>query len=90
MIGDKSVWNQGLGTETISLLLKHGFETLNLNRIALKVYSDNPRARRTYEKTGFVHEGTLRQAVYKNGHYGDIELMSILRSEWDARAKEEG
>ncbi len=35
MIGDKSVWNQGLGTETVSLLLRHGFETLNLNRISL-------------------------------------------------------
>lgn len=88
MIGDKSAWNRGLGTETISLLLRHGFETLNLNRIALRVYSDNPRARRTYEKAGFVHEGSMRQAVYKHGKYGDVELMSVLRSEWEARTME--
>lgn len=88
MIGEKAIWNQGLGTETISLLLRHGFETLNLNRIALKVYTDNPRARRTYEKAGFVHEGTLRQAVYKHGKLGNIELMSVLRSEWEAHRKE--
>ena len=36
MIGDKSLWNQGLGTETMGLLLRHGFETLNLNRISLR------------------------------------------------------
>ena len=33
MLGDKSIWNQGYGTEVMHLLLKHGFETLNLNRI---------------------------------------------------------
>lgn len=89
MIGDKSVWNQGLGTETISLLLRHGFETLNLNRIALKVYSDNPRAKHTYEKVGFVHEGTLREAVFKHGKFCDVEMMSVLRSEWEAHSKED-
>ena len=85
LIGDKSVWNQGYGTETVELILQHGFETLNLNRIHLKVYSTNPRARRVYEKAGFILEGTMRQAVYRQGKYADIQIMSTLRSEWDAR-----
>lgn len=84
MIGDKSTWNKGYGTETMQLLLKHGFETLNLNRIYLRVYSSNPRARRSYEKAGFVLEGSMRQAVYQHGSYADILFMSVLRSEWDA------
>jgi diamine N-acetyltransferase len=82
MVGDKSMWNQGLGTEAMKLLLRIGFETLNLNRIFLRVYADNVRAKRSYEKTGFVMEGTMRQAVYKKGRYGDIHIMSVLRSEW--------
>lgn len=84
-IGDKSVWNKGYGTETVRLLLKHGFETLNLNRIYLRVYEPNKRAIRAYEKAGFVLEGRLRQARYKNGQYQDEFIMSVLRSEWDAR-----
>jgi len=88
MIGDKSAWNKGLGTETMGLLLRHGFETLNLNRIMLRVYADNLRAVRTYEKAGFKMEGTLRQAVFKRGNYGDVHIMSVLRREWDARKKE--
>jgi len=84
-IGDKSLWNSGYGTETMQLLLKHGFETLNLNRISLVVYDDNPGAIRAYEKAGFVLEGRLRQAKYKHGRYADELIMSILRSEWDAR-----
>jgi len=83
MIGEKNYWNQGYGTESITLLLKHGFETLNLNRIMLRVYEDNPRAIRCYEKAGFVHEGRLREARYFEGVYRDVMLMSVLRREWD-------
>ena len=84
-IGDKTLWNRGYGTEAVELILKHGFETLNLNRIYLRVYSTNPRAIRSYEKAGFVPEGTLREAVYRHGKYADVYIMSVLRSEWNAR-----
>ncbi len=84
-IGDKSLWNKGYGSEAVELLLQHGFQTLNLNRIYLHVFSNNPRARRSYEKAGFVLEGTLRQAVYRHGQYLDMLVMGILRSEWMAR-----
>ncbi len=82
MIGDKSYWNKGHGTEAVRLLCQHGFETLNLNRISLRVFANNPRAVRAYEKAGFVHEGCQRQAEYQNGSYVDVLMMSILRSEW--------
>lgn len=83
-IGDKSVWDKGYGTETVRLLLRHGFETLNLHRIYLRVYSTNLRGKRAYEKAGFVLEGTMREAVYRHGRYADIHIMSVLRSEWNA------
>jgi len=67
------------------LMLQHGFETLNLNRIMLRVYEDNPRAIRCYEKAGFVHEGRMRQARYAEGEYRDILLMAVLKYEWDQR-----
>jgi len=82
LIGDKDYWNKGYGTEAMKLLLKHGFETLNLHRIFLRVYEDNPRAIRCYEKTGFIHEGRMRQARFSQGKYADILFMGILREEW--------
>ena len=81
-IGDKSYWNRGYGTEVMRLLLRHGFNTLNLNRVALEVFETNPRAIRAYEKAGFVHEGRRRQDMFKDGRYIDVLLMSVLRSEW--------
>jgi diamine N-acetyltransferase len=81
-IGQKDLWNRGYGTETMRLLLKHGFNNLNLHRIALRVYETNKGAIRSYEKAGFVHEGRLRQAEFRNGKYVDVLLMSVLRPEW--------
>jgi RimJ/RimL family protein N-acetyltransferase len=81
LIGDKTFWNRGYGTEAVRLLVKHGFNTLNLHRIFLKVFENNPSAIRAYEKAGFTHEGRLRQAEFKDGKYIDVLLMSILKDE---------
>jgi diamine N-acetyltransferase len=82
LIGEKRFWNQGYGTEVMRLLLRHGFNTLNLNRINLDVYENNPGAIRSYEKAGFIHEGCRRKAMYKEGKYIDVLQMSVLKDEW--------
>ena len=82
-IGEKRFWDQGNGTKVMRLLLSHGFNTLNLNRISLRVFATNKRAIRCYQKTGFILEGTLRQAYYQAGNFTDILIMSVLRSEWN-------
>ena len=81
-IGDKSCWNKGYGTEVMGLLLRVGFETLNLNRVFLRVDEENKGGIRAYEKAGFIHEGRLRQAAYLHGSYQDVLIMSVLRPEW--------
>lgn len=82
VIGDKTYWDQGYGSEVMKMLLRHGFSTLNLHRIFLTVFEDNPRAIRAYEKVGFVHEGRQRQAEYHDGQFHDVLFMSVLRPEW--------
>jgi RimJ/RimL family protein N-acetyltransferase len=82
MIGEKRFWNKGYGTEAMRLILKHGFETLNLHRLYLRVFSDNPGAIRAYEKAGFVLEARMREAHFAEGQYKDDLMMSVLRSEW--------
>jgi RimJ/RimL family protein N-acetyltransferase len=84
LIGERKEWNKGYGTETMRLLLRHGFETLNLNRLFLRVYDNNKGAIRAYEKAGFVHEGRSREAGYSDGEYKDTLVMSVLRSEWSS------
>lgn len=73
---------RGLGTEATRLIVGHGFETLGVHRIALEVYAFNPRARRAYEKVGFVTEGVLRDALLWEGKRVDATVMSLLSPEW--------
>jgi diamine N-acetyltransferase len=81
-IGEKNWWNQGYGSEAMELLVKYGFETLNLHRIWLRVFENNKRAIGSYEKVGFTHEGQMRESDYKNGKYHNILIMSVLRQEY--------
>ncbi|GAB3424094.1 GNAT family N-acetyltransferase [Flindersiella endophytica] len=75
--------DRGLGTEATRLIVGYGFEELRLHRISLEVYAFNPRARRAYEKAGFVAEGVLRDALYWDGEWVDATVMSILAPEWE-------
>lgn len=75
-------WGRGLGTEATRLIVGYGFEELGLHRISLEVYAFNPRARRVYEKVGFVAEGVLRDALLWEGRRVDATVMSILAPEW--------
>jgi RimJ/RimL family protein N-acetyltransferase len=82
MIGDKELRGKGYGTEAMELLLEYGFNTVNLNRIQLRVFDYNIRAINSYKNVGFKEEGRIRQAMFKSGKYHDMFLMSILREEW--------
>jgi diamine N-acetyltransferase len=86
-IGDKSLWGKGLGSDALLALLDFGFGELRLERIWLDVFDFNSRARRSYEKCGFVLEGTQRHAVHLRGEFHDIHMMSILRREWLAQER---
>jgi len=83
-IGDKRQWSKGYGTEALKLLIKYGFDQLNLHRIYLTVFDFNTRAMKAYEKVGFKKEGVYREHHYTNGKYCDVHFMSILKSEWNS------
>jgi RimJ/RimL family protein N-acetyltransferase len=82
VIGEKSEWDKGYGTEATRLVIGYAFETLNLNRVELHVHESNARGIRSYEKVGFRKEGVLRQESYRMGRYWDTIVMAILRDDW--------
>jgi RimJ/RimL family protein N-acetyltransferase len=84
VIGDKNFWGQGYGTDAVKTLAHFGFAELNLERIWLRVFDNNSRAIRCYEKAGFKLEGRLRRSRYHDGQYDDTLIMALLRDEWEA------
>lgn len=78
-------YGRGLGTEATRLVIDYAFGVVGVHRIELQVYDFNPRARRVYEKVGFVHEGTMRDALRWDGEWVDCHLMGLLdrdRRDW--------
>ena len=82
MIGEKDKQGHGYGLESMKLFLDYCFNTLNLHRICLEVYSFNKGAIELYKKLGFVTEGTFREHSFKFGKYHDLIFMGLLDSEW--------
>jgi RimJ/RimL family protein N-acetyltransferase len=50
-------------------------------QVRLEPLTVNPRARRVYEKCGFVLEGRLRDALHWGGRWHDELVMSVLRTD---------
>ncbi len=84
-IGEKELWGRGYGTDALNAIVDFGFGELRLERIWLEVWTENPRAQRSYEKAGFTREATLRHDRWEGGRYTDGHIMSILRDEWQSR-----
>lgn len=77
--------NKGLGTDTMNTLISFIFNHINVNKIKLQVFSFNANAIRSYEKCGFVKEGTLRKELFRFGTFHDIYLFGLLREDWANR-----
>jgi RimJ/RimL family protein N-acetyltransferase len=82
MIGEKSYWSRGCGSDALTTLLRFAFDEMNLNRVELDVFAFNERAIAAYRKCGFIEEGRRRQALYQEGVYHDVLVMGVLREEF--------
>ncbi len=88
-IGDADYRSKGYGSDALRVAVSYAFRELGLYRVSLGVFAYNQRAIRAYEKVGFVHEGALRGALYRDGQHWDNLFMGILRPEWEAQQAEQ-
>ena len=72
----------GSDEEAMRELLEYCFIQLHTERVTLDHLPQNERAAALYLKLGFQYEGVMRHAGKKNGKYIDLHLMSMLRSEF--------
>jgi ribosomal-protein-alanine N-acetyltransferase len=81
LIGNKNYWCKGIGYEVCKLALDYAFTDLNIRKVSLAVYENNPAAIKLYEKLGFQKEGQLRSHIFEGGKYFDKLYMGIFREE---------
>ncbi len=80
-IGEEEYFGKGYGTEAAELMIEYAFSYLGLHKLMLRVYADNVRAIKSYEKAGFVKEAYLKDDVFVQGEYRDMVLMAIIHKE---------
>lgn len=89
-IGERDFWGKGYGTDMMKLCQRYVFRELGMERLSLGLYEYNPRALRSYEKSGFRLEGRTRQDTLREGKRFDSLCMGILRREWLQRQNGDG
>lgn len=75
-------WRHGYMTEVMTAVLAYGFERLGLHRVEAICLADNTASWRLLERTGFLLEGTARQAFLQDGVYKDLRRYALLKDEW--------
>ena len=73
---------KGIMTKACQRLIDYNFRTKAINRIEIKVATNNGKSIKIPERMGFLHEGTLRQAAFFYNQYFDMELFSLLKDDW--------
>ena len=70
----------GVGTALLRELIRAADDTLDVLRLELEVYGDNPRAVALYRAHGFEVEGERRATSWRAGGYANTLAMSRLRA----------
>jgi RimJ/RimL family protein N-acetyltransferase len=76
MIGDRTYWDKGYGTDAVTTLVSYIFHQTSLNRIYLKTLDLNRRAQKCFQKCGFIPYGKLSRDGYS------FTLMELHRKQW--------
>ncbi|MBS7806892.1 GNAT family N-acetyltransferase [Variovorax sp. PCZ-1] len=74
----KNFQGQGVGQLLMEAALHWADNWAGILRVELTVFADNARAIALYERHGFVHEGTMRGHMLRDGIYADTYLMARL------------
>ncbi len=81
-----SIWlaepyrGKGIGANIIKAVCKEVFDRYDIIRIEAHPYADHTAAETALVNAGFIHEGTLHSAIYKNGQIFDYQIYALIRS----------
>ena len=79
----KAYIGAGVNKHMKFLMLRHAFETMNIERLELRTDEINVRSRKAMEKIGATFDGTLRNhRTTQGGRRRNTVIYSILKSEW--------
>lgn len=82
LIGEKSYWGKGYGSEAMKLSIDSLFKRKNINRIELDTAQFNSRAQRCFEKSFFKKTGEFTEVNFLTGEMTHKISMCITKKEY--------
>ncbi len=82
VLGDKSQWGKGYGTDAALVRARYCFEVLGLRMLYSAVFVGNDRSLRMQEKAGYLQYGVAPRRFWKRGAYRDEILTYLSRENW--------
>lgn len=73
---------QGIATAVVPMIVKFGFDNLNLHRMEIVVAVANLPSQRVAEKAGAFREGLLRQRLFVHGQISDAFIFSFMPADF--------
>ncbi|WP_257610982.1 GNAT family N-acetyltransferase, partial [Oenococcus oeni] len=73
---------KGIMTESLKHLLSIAFNELDLNKIIVMADSKNEKSRAIPQRLGFRQEGTLKEEIFMNKQFRDLDVFAITTSEY--------
>lgn len=80
VIGDKSAWGEGCGSDAIAAATRYAFDVLGLYKLTARCYATNLGSIRAFEKAGWRREGIQRSQFVSGEARVDGVWLGIQRA----------
>ena len=78
----------GLGLEATGIMINYCFNQLNMHHLTAHIIEDNIPSHRLFQNCGFRSEGSLREQVFRDGKYLNMDILGLLRCDFIKNTKE--
>lgn len=86
VIGDRTAWRKGYGSEAMRLRTEYAFRQLNLHKLSSSTFVENEPSKRALLKAGYRETGVEREHYFRDGRRHDQWRCEVLRADWERLA----
>jgi RimJ/RimL family protein N-acetyltransferase len=82
VIGEKSAWGKGYGSEVMRTRTRWAFEELGLHRLESECFADNIGSATCLARAGYRKIGIARKSRWRSGRWHDCILWDMLEEDY--------
>jgi RimJ/RimL family protein N-acetyltransferase len=71
-------WGNGYATEVVQQLISIAKESKKFHKLFARTFEGNLASEKVLIKNGFVHEGTLKEHIFKRGKFLNEKIWGLI------------